>query len=140
MDYKVLYILTVRCSDKICEEDLACYKIEKSDENAIYIMDKAVSRDELMEVEILNNWYGDIVVRVPFLIKEAAIVWVRECFMYILKKGTTEMKANVRQEWFNILNPEYDCFWFTGGQKVEKWRKEMTLLAQNYNKIDSPCS
>lgn len=45
MDYKVLYILTVRCSDKRCEEDLACYKIEKSDENAIYIMDEMGLRE-----------------------------------------------------------------------------------------------
>ena len=128
MDYQILYVLTVRCDAKKCEEDLACYKIKKVDDEAVYFENKKISRDSLMEIEVVNSWYDEKIIRVPFLIKEAAIIWVRECFMYILKKGTPEMKIATRREWQEILNPDYDCFWFTGGQKAEQWLIEMKRI------------
>lgn len=130
MEYKILYVLTVRCDEKKCEEDLACYKIEKVDEEAVYLKNKKVLKDTLMEIEVVNSWYDEKIIRVSFLIKEAAIVWVRECFMYILKKGSAEMKVAAKREWQEILNPEYDCFWFTGGQKAEQWLLEMKTIAK----------
>ena len=40
-----------------------------------------------MEVEIIKDEKDEMILRVPFLIKEAAIVWVREVFIEIQKKG-----------------------------------------------------
>ncbi len=131
MEYKVLYVLTVRCDAKKCEEDLACYKVEKVDEEAVYLENQRIPRDALMEIEVVECYNGAKIIRVPFLIKEAAIIWVRECFMHILKKGTAEMKDATRREWQEILDPFYDCFWFTGGQKAEKWLLEMKTIAND---------
>ena len=61
--------------------------------------------------------------------KEAAIVWVREILMYIRKRGTEAMYYAVNDEWMRILDPRYDVRWFTGGAKVEAWRKEMLEIA-----------
>ncbi len=130
MEDKTLYVLTVRCTANKCEEDLACYKIVNVDDENVYIENKEIPRDSLMEIEVVNSWYDEKIIRVPFLIKEAAIVWVRECFLYILKKGSAEMKVAIRREWQEILNPEYDCFWFTGGQKVEQWLLEMKSITR----------
>ncbi len=40
MNKGVIYILTVRCNDSKCEEDLESHMIINLDENAIYIQDK----------------------------------------------------------------------------------------------------
>ena len=74
MSKDVVYILAVRCNDSKCEEDLESHMIINVDENAIYIQDKKILRKNLMEVEIIKDEKDEMILRVPFLIKEAAIV------------------------------------------------------------------
>ena len=40
------------------------------------------------------------------------------------------MKEAVRTEWMRIISPEYDCRWFTGGEKVEQWKEEMKSIVE----------
>ena len=129
MDYRFLYELTVRCTEHTCEEDLACYRITDFDEDNVYTSDKKYPRSCLMEVEEIKVDKEEIILRVPFLIKEAAIIWVREAFVKINDKGTKAMYEAVKEEWQKIMHPKYDTHWFTGGQKVEEWKKEMQTIA-----------
>ncbi|WP_026507225.1 hypothetical protein [Butyrivibrio sp. MC2013] len=130
MDKNVIYILTVRCSDSKCEEDLECHNIIDVDADAIYIRDKKILRKNLMEVEIIKDEKEEMILRVPFLIKEAAIVWVREVFVEIHKRGTVDMYNAAKEEWLKIMHPKYDVKWFTGGRKVEEWREEMKSIVE----------
>lgn len=130
MDYCILYVLTVRCTTEKCEEDLECNLIRTDDESAIYTDVKTWKKSSLMDVEVLEKEKEEIIARVPFVIKEAALVWVRECFMYIKKHGAKELGENVNKEWRRIMDPDYDCRWFAGGKKVEEWREEMRRLAE----------
>ncbi len=129
MDYKLLYVLTIRCTELSCEEDLAVYKIVRFNENELYTADRKYLRKDLMELEKIKVDKSEIIIRVPFLIKEAAIVWVREIFLEIKKNGTKEMSDLVNEEWLKILHPKYDTRWFTGGKTVKKWGEEMKRLA-----------
>lgn len=138
METKILYILTVKCSQDDCELDLECHGIYEIDSNYIYLKADKISREKIMQVEVLEDGKKErsesrkqIIVRIAFLIKEAAIVWVRECFMYIKKNGTKNMAEACTDEWIKILNPNYDTAWFTGGKKVDQWKEEMRLLADN---------
>ena len=130
MDKNVIYILTVRCTDSKCEEDLECQNIIDVDADAIYIQDKKILRKKLMEVEIIKDEKEEMILRVPFLIKEAAIVWVREVFVEIHKRGTVDMYNAAKEEWLKIMHPKYDVKWFTGGRKVEEWREEMKSIVE----------
>ncbi|SDA57947.1 hypothetical protein SAMN02910275_01363 [Butyrivibrio sp. INlla18] len=132
MDYKILYELTVRCTAHECSEDLTAYKIIDIDEEAVYTTDKKYIRSQLMEVdEIKIDKDGEeIILRVPFLKKESAIIWIREAFVIINEKGSRAMYAAALEEWRKIMHPYYDCSWFTGGQKVDEWRKEMKRIAE----------
>ena len=130
MDKNVIYILTVRCTDSKCEEDLECQNIIDVDADAIYIQDKKILRKNLMEVEIIKDEKEEMILRVPFLIKEAAIVWVREVFVEIHKRGTVDMYNAAKEEWLKIMHPKYDVKWFTGGRKVEEWREEMKSIVE----------
>lgn len=130
MEYKLLYVLTVKCTPEKCEEDLECHLIRSYDVDAIYTDVKTWKRSSLMEVEVIEKEKEELIVRVPFLIKEAAIVWVRECFLYIKDHGAQSLINNVNAEWMKIMQPDYDCRWFTGGKKVEEWREEMRRLAE----------
>lgn len=132
MEYKVLYELTVRCTAHECQEDLVVYKIVDIDEEAIYTTEKKYLRSNLMEVEEIkiDKENEDFILRVPFLIKEAAIVWVRECYVRIHDKGTRDMYEAAKEEWRKIMHPKYDTHWFTGGQKVEQWREEMRSIVE----------
>lgn len=130
MDKNVIYILTVRCTDSKCEEDLECHMIIDVDTDAIYIQDKKILRKNLMEVEIIKDEKEEMILRVPFLIKEAAIVWVREVFVEIHKRGTADMYNAAKEEWLKIMHPKYDVKWFTGGRKVEEWREEMKSIVE----------
>ena len=130
MEYSILYVLTVKCTTEKCEEDLEYHVIRTDDENAIYTDDKSWKKSSLMEIEVIENEKEEIIVRIPFVIKEAALVWVRECFLYIKKHGTKELGDAVDEEWGKILRPKYDHTWFTGGKKVEEWREEMRRLAE----------
>lgn len=130
MDKNVIYILTVRCTDSKCEEDLECQKIIDVDADVIYIQDKKILRKNLMEVEIIKDEKEEMILRVPFLIKEAAIVWVREVFVEIHKRGTADMYNAAKEEWLKIMHPKYDVKWFTGGRKVEEWREEMKSIVE----------
>lgn len=129
MEFKLLYELTVRCTEYNCEEELAYHKIIELDDEYVYTSDKKYSRSSLMEVEELKMEKDEMILRVYFLIKEAAIIWVREAFVKIHDKGTRAMYAEAENEWLRIMHPKYDGHWFTGGQKVEKWREEMKNLA-----------
>ncbi|MBE5917582.1 MAG: hypothetical protein E7273_12170 [Pseudobutyrivibrio ruminis] len=129
MEYTLLYILTIRCDNSKCEEDLELHRITDVDEEKLYLRDGFVYRDKLMKMEIIKENKREIICRVPFVIKEAAIVWVREILMYIRKRGTEAMYYAVNDEWMRILDPRYDVRWFTGGAKVEAWRKEMLEIA-----------
>ena len=128
MEYKILYVLTVKCTEHECQEDLACYKITDIDENAIYASDKTFPKASLMEVEDIKLDKEEIILRIPFLIKEAAIVWVREAFVEIKKAGSREMYEAAKEEWLKIMHPKYDGHWFTGGKKVEEWRHDMKAI------------
>ena len=130
MDFKCIYELTVRCTEHGCEEDLACYLITELDKDYVYTSEKKYSRLSLMNVEDIKVDRDEIILRIPFLIKEAAIVWVREAFVYIHDKGTRAMYEAVKEEWQKIMHPKYDTYWFTGGQKVEEWKKEMRAIAE----------
>lgn len=130
MDKNVIYILTVRCTDSKCEEDLECQNIIDVDADAIYIQDKKILRKNLMEVEIIKDEKDEMILRVSFLIKEAAIVWVREVFIEIQKRGSVDMYNAVKAEWLKIMHPKHDVKWFTGGRKVEEWREEMKSIVE----------
>lgn len=130
MEYNVLYILTVRCTAHSCEEDLECHKIIDVDTDAIYIPNKKILRKKMMKVEIIKNEKVEMILGVPFLIKEAAIVWVREVFVEIHKRGTVDMYNAAKEEWLKIMRPKYDVKWFTGGRKVEEWREEMKSIVE----------
>ena len=130
MEFKIIYVLTVRCTDHKCEEDLACYPIYEIDEAFVYAADKKYAINKLAGVETIEKNNGLMILRVPFLIKEAAIVWVRDVFIEIFKHGTPRMKEAVRTEWMRIISPEYDCRWFTGGEKVEQWKEEMKSIVE----------
>lgn len=126
----LLYILTVRCTAKQCEEDLSLHRIIDMDNREIWTDDKKYKREDLMEVERIKVEEDEIILRIPFLIKEAAIIWVREAFIVIKKDGTREMREAVNEEWKKIANPGYDSHWFTGGKKVEEWKNEMKTLVE----------
>ncbi len=128
MDYTILYVLTVRCTNTKCEEDLAGYLITDIDDIAIYTEERKYLREKLMYVEDIKIDSEEIILRIPFLIKEAAIIWVRDAFIRIKERGTKEMAAATYEEWRKILHPYYDAQWFTGGKKVETWREEMREL------------
>ena len=130
MDYKILYVLTVRCTDQRCEEDLECHQVIDTDDDNIYIKGKRIPRDSLMNIKVINGWNGEQIVQISFFIKEAAIIWIRECFIYILRKGTADMKSAVRREWTNLLDPTFDCMWMPGGKKAEQWLEEMKKIAR----------
>ena len=130
MNKDVIYILTVRCNNSKCEEDLESHMIINVDENAIYIQDKKILRKNLMEVEIIKDEKEEMILRVTFLINEAAIVWVREVFVEIHKRGTVDMYNAAKEEWLKIMHPKYDVKWFTGGRKVEEWREEMKSIVE----------
>lgn len=125
MEYTLLYVLTVRCTAKSCEEDLSAYRISTVDEDMIYTDDKKYLRSSLMEVEIIKADDEEMILRVPFLIKEAAIIWIREVFIKIKEKGSKEMVEATDEEWRKIKHPKYDKNWFTGGKKVDAWKAEM---------------
>lgn len=128
MEYTLLYVLTVKCTSESCEEDLAVYRITSIDENAIYTDNKKYLRSALMEVVIIKADKEEMILRVPFLIKEAAIIWIREVFIKIKEKGTKEMIEATNEEWEKIKHPYYDKNWFTGGKKVEEWKAEMNSV------------
>ena len=130
MEYKVLYVLTVRCTEHECAEDLACYKIVDIDEDMVYTTEKNYPRPALMEVETIKLDKEEAILRIPFLIKEAAIVWVREAFVIIHDKCSLQMYEACKEEWRKIMHPKYDTHWFTGGKKVEEWRDEMKSLVK----------
>lgn len=130
MEYKILYVLTVRCTEHECEEDLACYKIVDIDEDMVYTSEKNYPRSKLMEVEAIKLDKEEIILRIPFLIKEAAIIWVREACVEIKKSGSKAMYEAVKEEWLKIMHPKYDAHWFTGGKKVDEWRNEMRNIAK----------
>ena len=130
MEYKILYVLTVRCTEHECEEDLACYKIVDIDEDMVYTSEKNYPRSKLMEVEAIKIDKEEIILRIPFLIKEAAIIWVREAYVEIKKSGSKAMYEAVKEEWLKIMHPKYDAHWFTGGKKVDEWRNEMRNIAK----------
>ena len=130
MEYKILYVLTVRCTEHECEEDLACYKIVDIDEDMVYTSEKNYPRSKLMEVEAIKLDKEEIILRIPFLIKEAAIIWVREAYVEIKKNGSKAMYEAVKEEWLKIMHPKYDAHWFTGGKKVDEWRNEMRNIAK----------
>jgi len=131
MEQTILYVLTVKCTTEKCEEDLECHLIRSMDDSAVYTDVRTWKKSDLMEVEVIEKEKEEIIVRTPFLIKEAALVWVRECFLYIKEKGTRELKERVNAEWLCIMNPDYDARWFTGGRKVKEWREEMRRLADS---------
>ena len=130
MEYKVLYVLTVKCTTEKCEEDLEAHLVNDIDEDFIYVDARKWKRSALMEIEAIEKERDEIIVRVPFFIKEAAIVWVRQCLLYIKANGSPEMFERAKEEWLHILNPKYDKQWFTGGKKVEEWREEMRKVAE----------
>jgi hypothetical protein len=132
MEYTVLYVLTVRCTANECHEDLAVQKIINIDEDAVYTPDKKFLRSQLMEVEVIKmDKEGEaFILRIPFLKKESAIIWIREAFVIINEKGTRAMYAAALEEWRKIMHPYYDCRWFTGGKKVDEWRKEMKSIVE----------
>ena len=130
MEYKVLYILTVRCTAVSCDEDLEAHMIIDIDEDAIYIQDKKILRKKMMEVESIKDEKDEMRLRVPFLIKEAAIIWIREIFIEIQKNGTFEMYNAAKEEWVKIMHLKYDQNWFIGEKKVEEWREEMKIVAE----------
>ncbi|SDB14055.1 hypothetical protein [Butyrivibrio sp. INlla16] len=129
-DHTILYVLTVKCTVDKCEEDLECHLISQIDDAYICTEVRNWKKKSLMEVEVIEKEKEEIIVRTPFLIKEAAIIWVRECMMYIKEHGSKELIKAVNTEWLRILDPEYDCEWFTGGRKVEEWREEMRRVAE----------
>jgi hypothetical protein len=128
MDYKCIYELTVRCTAKECEEDLAVHSVTDIDEEFVYFVDKKVLKDKLMEPDAIKREDEEFIYRMIFFGKESAIVWVREVFVKIHEYGTKEMYEAVKEEWQKFCN--YDCKWFTGGQKVEEWREEMKAFAE----------
>lgn len=130
MEQKCIYELTVRCTAKSCEEDLAVSPVTNIDDEYIYFSNKKISRDHLMEPEPIKLEDEEIIYRVTFFIKEAAIVWVREVFIKIHEHGTRQMYEATKEEWLKIMHPNYDCKWFTGGQKVKEWRKDMKTIAE----------
>lgn len=134
MQYNVLYVLTVKCTTEKCEEDLECHMIRADDDKAIYTDDRAWKKSALMEIQVIEKEKREIIVRVPFVIKEAALIWVRECFTYIKmfsdRYEVKELAEAVDKEWLKILRPKHDITWFTGGKKVEEWREEMRSLAE----------
>ena len=130
MEQKCIYELTVRCTAKSCEEDLAVYAVTDIDDEYIYFDGKKIFKEMLMEPVPIKLGDGEIIYRVTFFIKEAAIVWVREVFIKIHEHGTREMYNAIKEEWNKILHPYYDCKWFTGGQKVEEWQKEMKAITE----------
>ena len=129
MEQKLLYVLTVKCTADSCEEDLEATVIDNTDDEAIYAGGKKYMKASLMEVEQIRADKEEMILRIPFVIKEAAIIWVREAFVLIQKNGTGEMYEAVKEEWRKIMHPKYDVHWFTGGKKVEEWREEMRLIA-----------
>ena len=130
MEFKVLYVLTVKCTTEKCEEDLEAHLINDIDEEYIYVDVKKWKRSTLMEVEAIEKERDEIIVRVPFLIKEAAIIWIRQCLLYIKENGSAQMFEAAKEEWAHILHPKYDKQWITGGKKVEEWREEMRRLVE----------
>ena len=131
MEYKILYILTVRCTEDSCEADLECHNILDVNENDFIIQNKKIPRKSMMEIEHIRDEKNDMILRVPFLIKESALIWVREIFVEIQnKKGAAALYKAAREEWQRIMLPKYDTRWFTGGKKVEKWREEMKSLIE----------
>lgn len=131
MEYRILYVLFVRCTAKKCAIDLQLHEITEVTDDYIHVGIKAYNRSELMEVESIRFTEDLVILRIPFLKKEAAIVWVREALMMICTKGSPQMKDAARSEWLNIINPDYDQEWFTGGKKVEEWRAEMREIAKD---------
>ena len=50
-----------------------------------------------------------MILRVPFLIKESAIIWLRAIFVEIQnKKGADALYEAAREEWLRIMMPKYD--------------------------------
>lgn len=49
MEFKNIYELTVRCTAKECEEDLAVHKISDIGDEYVYFAEKKVSKDKIME-------------------------------------------------------------------------------------------
>lgn len=130
MEFKNIYELTVRCTAKECEEDLAVHKVTDIDDEFVYFAGKKVLRNMLMEPEAIKREDEEFIYRVIFFGKEAGIVWVREIFVKIHEYGTKEMYEVIKEEWCRIMHPYYDCKWFTGGKKVEEWRREMKAIAE----------
>ena len=131
MEYKILYVLTVRCTEDNCEADLECHKILDVDENNFFIENRKIPKKSMMEIEHIRYEKEDMILRVPFLIKESAIIWLREIFVDIQKKkGAEALYEAAREEWLRIMPPKYDTKWFTGGKKVVKWREEMKSLIE----------
>ena len=76
MEFKCIYELTVKCTAKKCEEDLAVYAVTDIDDEYIYFDGKKIFKEMLMEPVPIKLGDGEIIYRVTFFIKEAAIVWV----------------------------------------------------------------
>lgn len=71
MDFKDIYELTVRCTAKECEEDLAVHKvIDIDDEYVVYFAEKKVSKDKLMEPVAIKMEDEEFIYRVTFLAKK----------------------------------------------------------------------
>lgn len=128
MNFDFIYELTVRCTEQRCEEDLAYYPIRAVDESLVYTDNKNYAKNKLAAIEIIEKDKRFMIMRIPFLIKETAIVWVRDVFAEMLKHGTPRVQEAVRTEWMRIISPDYDCKWFTGGEKVEQWKEEMRSI------------
>ena len=45
----------------------------------------------LRQIEHIRDEKDDMILRVPFLIKESALIWVREIFVEIQKKGRSRI-------------------------------------------------
>ncbi|WP_027216825.1 hypothetical protein [Butyrivibrio fibrisolvens] len=125
MEYKVLYVLTVKCTTEKCEADLEAHWVTYIDEDFIYVDIRKWKQSALLELEVIEKEKDEIIVRIPFFIKEAALVWVRQCLLYIKNNGSRQLANRAKEEWAHILNPGYDEHWFTGGKKAEEWRDEM---------------
>ena len=85
MEYSILYVLTVKCTTEKCEEDLEYHVIRTDDENAIYTDDKSWKKSSLMEIEVIENEKEEIIVRIPFVIKEVCLIAL--FLFYILRRS-----------------------------------------------------
>ena len=126
MKYRLLYVLMIRCTEQTCKEDLSCYPISAIDENTIYTAVHEYPLDSIMDLEVIKKSNEEIILRVPFFVKEAAILLLREAFLFIREKShNRKMEEAAKREWVNIGNVDYDPFWCTGGKNVEEWKKEL---------------